>query len=96
MEIDLPYTEDDQYRFQLPAGFELEGYPKEPISLETPYGSYVVSVETEGDQLLYHRRLHIKSGRFPAEEYDAIRQFYKEIAKKDGLKLVLIKKVIRP
>lgn len=96
VEINLAYSEDDQYSFQLPAGFELEGYPKEPIELKTPYGTYTVNVKTEGNHLFYHRQLQIENGRFPAEKYDAIRQFYKEIAKKDGLKLVLIKKVIRP
>ncbi len=94
--IDVAYSHEDEFTFTLPEGYELESYPQEPIELNSPFGKYQVKIELEERKLIYSRKLRIKSGEFPAEEYESLRAFYKEMAKKDGLKIVLLKKVIKP
>ena len=93
--IDLAYTHEDNFTFNLPEGYEIESYPQEPIELKSPYGNYLVKVALQEGKLHYHRKLWIESGDFPAKEYDQVRAFYKEIAKKDGIKMVLNKKIIK-
>lgn len=84
--------EKDVYHFTIPEGYELESLPKEAIKLESEFGKYHVSFSVNGNQVIYKRLFEIYSVELPAEKYDALRNFYKEVAKSDGVKMVLVKK----
>ena len=94
--IELAYVREDEFTFILPASYEIESYPAESIEWSSPFGTYQINTELQEGKLIYSRKLRIENGEFPAEEYEQLREFYKEIAKNDGLKMVLVKKVNKP
>lgn len=96
IELKMAYSEEDRFTFNLPESYDLESYPNEPIVLDSKFGKYEIKIQLEEDQLIYHRKLTIEDGTFPPSAYEEIRAFYKEVAKKDGIKLVLIQKPNRP
>ncbi|MEM6773083.1 MAG: hypothetical protein AAF597_21080, partial [Bacteroidota bacterium] len=87
------YYEKDDFTISLPEGFRIESMPEEEKVLDTPYGSYKVWIEKNEDsrQLKYHRELNILPVELPASDYQDFRNFYKEIAKLDKMKVVLVK-----
>lgn len=92
VEIERGYLEEDVYTLHLPKGYEVEALP-ENASLSSPFGDYQLSFEkTPGGDFLYKRKLLVKKGLYPKEEYTAFRDFMKEIAKLDHSKIVLLKK----
>ena len=86
------YTEEDRIQLNVPEGYTVESMPGEDFSLESAFGSYQLKVRQEGSQLTFVRRLEIRPVRLPAGEYQALRDFCKEIVKADGAKLVLVEK----
>ncbi len=86
------FREKDIYTFTLPEGYELESIPKKEINLESEFGKYQIHISVEGDQIKYDRLLEIYSVELPAEHYSDLRNFYKEVAKADTMKMVLVKK----
>ncbi|MBI5917103.1 MAG: DUF3857 domain-containing protein, partial [Bacteroidetes bacterium] len=86
------YVETDKVVFALPQGYEVESVPSGNLALETEFGSYSLKVVKEEGTLSVERRLEIKPVRLPAEKYNAWRDFYKEVARADGGKLVLVEK----
>ncbi|MEM9917387.1 MAG: DUF3857 domain-containing protein [Bacteroidota bacterium] len=87
------YYEKDDFTISLPEGFRIESMPEEEKVLDTPYGSYKVWIEKNEDsrELKYHRELNILPVELPASDYQDFRNFYKEIAKLDKMKVVLVK-----
>ncbi len=92
VEVIRGYQEIDEVTFKLPEGYEVESIPKEETTLETAYGKYNVKIEVDGSTLTYHRFLEIQAVMLPQEEFESFRNFYKEIAKADDTKIVLVKK----
>jgi len=72
--------------------FEVESIPNETINLESEFGKYQVNIEVKESEIIYTRLLEIYAIELPADQYQSLRDFYKEIAKADGMKLVLVKK----
>ena len=83
------HIESDSIVFTIPEGYSVEHLPGE-VELDTRYGSYSVSVSTEGRKVNYIRELKINKGRYPASGYTDLYEFYKSIVKSDKAKLVLI------
>lgn len=52
----------------------------------------VKSIEVKENIISYTRLLEIYAVELPAERYNELRDFYKEIAKADGMKAVLVKR----
>ncbi|MFT5166631.1 MAG: hypothetical protein ACI8P3_001863, partial [Saprospiraceae bacterium] len=48
--------------------------------------------EVKENIITYTRLLEIYAVELPAERYNELRDFYKEIAKADGMKAVLVKR----
>ncbi len=90
--INRGYLDEDEFIIRLPEDYFMESRIL-PIKEETKFGSYSVSIETvEPGVLLYKRKLLIKSGEYPKEDYEPYRDFRKKIARYDNAKIVLSKK----
>lgn len=84
------YVQESDLSFTLPAGYKVESLPFSDKKLESPFGQYEVKVQQLGDKILVKRRLQIEAVNLPATEYTAFSNFYREVAKWDGTKMVLI------
>ncbi|MEO1627243.1 MAG: DUF3857 domain-containing protein, partial [Bacteroidota bacterium] len=86
------YLEKNNFVIDLPEGYAVESMPKEEILIETPYGRYQLKVRKKGErQIECERKLNIQSVNLPATEYNDFRKFYKQVAKMDKAKIVLVK-----
>jgi hypothetical protein len=86
------FSETDEITITIPDGYQVETMPSEPFSLATPYGTYLLKLSELDGLIKVVRNLEIMPVRCPAAEYNAWRDFHKEVAKADGLKLVLVEK----
>lgn len=80
----------DTITIELPSNYTLESKP-EPIQITTPYGEYTAKLEYAKNMATYIRSFKWNKGEYPAEEYQKIRDFYKNIANADKAKMVLIR-----
>ncbi len=90
--IDEAFTEVDTIVFQLPEGFQVESMPEEPVIVESTFGRYEAKVEKQGGKLAYARRFQLRGSTLPAEQYEAFRSFFQEVAKADKAMVVLVEK----
>ncbi|NER12505.1 DUF3857 domain-containing protein [Leptobacterium flavescens] len=91
-EVSRGYLDEDEYKVTLPASYMVELLPN-PIRIQNKFGTYEVEIQRlEDNKLLYKRKLAVKKGRYPSEDYNAYRNFRREVAKGDNLKLVLTPK----
>ena len=86
------YLEKDSIVFHLPVGYHVESMPPAENLLETDYGKYSLRISQDKNTLTVVREFEVRAGRFPAIDYDAWRDFFKEVGKLDGSKLVLVNK----
>ncbi|PTX63658.1 transglutaminase superfamily protein [Kordia periserrulae] len=92
LEIQRGYQDVDSYEIKLPSDFKIEAMPDD-VSYETKFGSYSFSIEQKDNQTLqFTRKITIKDGLYPKEEYSNYRKFIKKIVKYDSSKIVLVKK----
>lgn len=92
LEIQRGYHDIDSYEIKLPSDYKVEAIPAD-VSYETKFGSYSFSIEQKDDQTLqYTRKITVKDGLYPKEEYKNYRKFIKKIVKYDSSKIVLVKK----
>ena len=88
----LGYTDSDTITFKLPSSYKLESLPSGTEMLDSPYGTYRVTVEEKDDTIIYKRQLTIHPVDVPASEYEALRAFYQQIANMDSAKMVLVRR----
>ncbi len=90
--ISRGYLDEDEFTIHLPEGYVPETWML-PVQLENKFGTYSISIEPQEEgTVLYKRKLLIKSGMYPKEDYEDYREFRKKIARYDNAKIVLIKK----
>lgn len=93
--LDIKFVEEYRYidsiRISLPSGYEIEMRP-EDISLDTKFGKYSSRVSISSGSIVLYRSLDQYSGRFPVNEYAAVKKYYDEIFEADRAKIVLVKK----
>ncbi len=82
------YTDTIQYI--IPDGYKIEALP-EKISIDGHFGKYNSETILENNTVTYLRKLEIKSGRYPANDYDNFIAFFSDIRNKDKATLVLKK-----
>ena len=92
IEIIRGYQELDETTFEIPEGFEVESIPNKDLVIETNYGKYILKIENNGSKINFIRKLEIQAANLTAKEFDQFRNFYKEIANADNMKIVLVKK----
>jgi transglutaminase-like putative cysteine protease len=86
------YNHIDDFTIQIPEGFKVESLPRSAL-LNTEYGQYVLLVKQNDDQTIsYTRNFLIREGEYPKEEYEAFRDFLRQVNIHDNTKVVLIKK----
>lgn len=88
--FNLEYQDVDTVEIELPKGYEAETIPKD-VSVKSRFGQYSCSVKLTGNKLYYYRDMERFSGRFPANSYEDLRQFYEAIYKADRNRVVLVK-----
>ncbi len=64
---------------KLPAGFKIDEMP-DGGKLETQFGSYTASYTSKDGELLFKRKLEIRSATFPADQYAALKTFFEQVA----------------
>jgi len=85
------YTSNDTVRYHLPESIYPEFLP-EPVKLNSRFGEYEASFKVDQGSLIYTRHLKINKGEFPAESYNELIDFYKNISKADNTKVVFMSK----
>jgi hypothetical protein len=88
--FNMEYQDVDTVEIELPKGYEAESIPKD-VSVKSRFGLYSCSVKLTGNKLYYYRNIERFSGRFPANSYEDLRQFYETIYKADRNRVVLVK-----
>ena len=78
-------------RVKLPKGFDVDELP-DPVKLEASFGSYKNSYEVKGGELLFIRTLSQKAGTIPADQYQAVRNFFDRMRAAEQSPVVLAKK----
>ncbi len=90
--IDRGYLDEDEFTIHLPENYAPETWVQSATE-ESKFGTYSISITPKGPKsLLYKRKLLIKSGKFPKEDYEAYREFRKKVARYDNSKIILTKK----
>ncbi len=86
------YIDIDSLELQLPANFKIETLPKD-FNLKYTFGEYQTNIKKMGENsLIYYRRLKMKAGHYPKEQYAELVDFYKKIKVNDRQRVVLLKK----
>ncbi|QTE24524.1 DUF3857 domain-containing protein [Polaribacter cellanae] len=87
------YKNEDIFKITLPKGYILGNLPPEKF-INTKFGTYKVSITKINDtSFMYNRVLSIKEGVYPKEDYRAYRSFRRSIAKYEGLRIAITKKL---
>jgi hypothetical protein len=89
--VHMGYVQENQLLIQLPEGFKVETMPQGEKNLSSVFGSYNLMAKDLGNGYIHvHRRLEINATEQPASTYADLCNFYREVAKLDGSKLVLV------
>ncbi|MEE9362979.1 MAG: DUF3857 domain-containing protein [Cellulophaga sp.] len=91
VEIERGYLDEDAFEIHLPEGYGVEFMP-EDVVLDTKFGEYSFSLESIGNTIVYKRKMLLKEGKHPKEEYVNYRAFMKKVVKFDNVKIVFAKK----
>jgi hypothetical protein len=83
--IDLDTTE-----IVVPQGYHAEVLPAD-IMIDNAFGKYECSVKFIDNQLFFTRRFEMRSGRFPATDFNGLVQFFAAVYKSDRSAVVLVK-----
>ncbi|MFD0835205.1 DUF3857 domain-containing transglutaminase family protein [Mariniflexile aquimaris] len=92
LKIKRGFKDIDEVEIKLPSDFKVETAPKN-VLIENKFGSYKAELETiDENTLVYKREFIVNDGEFPKEDYDAFRDFYKDVSIQDNSKIALINK----
>ena len=84
------FTEQDNINLTLPEGYKLES-KMPPLSIETVFGNYELKISGEGSKLVLSRKFVLNSKIQPKEKFADLVEFFKNVAKADKMKLILVK-----
>ena len=89
--INRGYRDEDELVFTLSDDCSLiSGNWEETI--DSPFGSYYISLKQTGNQLTYHRKFRLREGTFPADQYDELSGFIRRVSALDNRKAILAKR----
>ena len=89
--LKFAYTDVDTILYHLPEGIYPEFMPK-PVKLTSRFGEYEATFTLDQDNLVYIRKLKMNKGEFPAESYNELIEFYRNLNKADNTKMVFLSK----
>ncbi len=81
-------TVTDEIEVALPQNYWIYNLPEAEM-IETPYGKYELSIETEANKLIVKRKVILYKGNYTKEGFDEFKTFYDQIEKLESRKLVL-------
>jgi len=82
LRMDAGYEESERTIIEIPAGWKLASLPT-PSSSSSPVGEYELTASEEDGKIIVDRRLSILGGTVPAAEYQAVREFFRAVARGD-------------
>ncbi len=85
----------DRLIYRLPEGYQIESLP-DPVSLDTPWGSFRSEIATEQDNIVVNLLLHIKAFREDRSQYDSFRSFARSFNSANDASIVLVRKNSTP
>ncbi|HEX6891445.1 MAG TPA: DUF3857 and transglutaminase domain-containing protein [Chryseolinea sp.] len=85
------YVDIDTMKYRLPEGIYPEFMPQ-PIKFTSRFGEYEATFTLDQDNLIYIRKLKMNKGEFPAESYNELVEFYRNLNKADNTKMVFLSK----
>jgi hypothetical protein len=88
---DYDFANVENITYELPEGYYLEHKP-EDVTFQSVFGAYKASTTVEGNKITYTRQISINKGLFPKEKYKEWVEFYKNVAKADKMKIVVVSK----
>ena len=87
--VQRAYEDIDEFIINFPEGVEVEAM-SEGETIETKFGTYTFKLEKiEDNKLKYSRICLMKKGNYDKKDYEAFRDFKKQIVKLDKSKIVL-------
>ena len=90
-QINRGYLDVDEFTIHLPQGYNIEAFPANEL-VENKFGQYQIEfIKNEDKTITYKRRILIKEGLYPKEDYEAYRNFKLRVSRLDDSKIVLIK-----
>lgn len=88
--LNYAYLDRDTVIYHLPQGYEIESMDRDPIKIETIFGTYTAKLESvDPTTLRYCRELKMEKMELPPSHYESIREFYKAINQADRIRVVL-------
>jgi transglutaminase-like putative cysteine protease len=82
------YMETDTIIYKIPDNYFIEDIP-ENLTINSEFGSYAMNVENGGETIKYVRNFQLNKGIYSKENFDELKDFYKEIISADKSKIVL-------
>jgi hypothetical protein len=83
-----PLSVDDEITLHIPAGQKVEELPA-AATIESPYGSYQITIEAVGDSVVAHRTIAFNKIDVPAVDYAKLKAFLGQIARADRCSVIL-------
>jgi hypothetical protein len=85
------FTETDSITLELPAGFKAESLP-DPLSINSLFGQYdLKATALDKNKVLVTRRFMLNNKILPSKNSADLALFFKQVAKADKTKMVLVK-----
>jgi transglutaminase-like putative cysteine protease len=88
--LGYPWQQEERVRIQLPKGFAPKRLP-EARRIETPFGTFAVTVEQRGREVALSTALTVKRHRIARGEYAAFRKFCLDVDAAVGQELVIVR-----
>lgn len=89
LKINRGFLDVDRVIIELPPDLTTEALP-ESVSLNNKFGSYEISFTEKSDRKIeYNRKFRLNEGEFPPEDYEAYREFLRNISRLDRTKILL-------
>lgn len=82
-------SQTDTIYLTFPTGYSLESYPTEPLGCRRSFGEYALRVVPTETGATVYRSLRLSAATLPKEDYNDCRNFFRDVAKYDAIKLVL-------
>jgi hypothetical protein len=90
-EIERGFIDNDEIAISLPAGFLIEAMP-ENTEISNKFGIYKTEIiKKDGLNLVFKRKLLLKKGIYPKEDFEEFRLFIEKVRRIDNSKIVIAK-----
>lgn len=88
--ISYGYVDEDDVTFIIPEGYEIEAMPSDTI-INSTFGTFSIQLTVNANTVRVNRRLLLKAGTYPAEQYLQLFNFFQTAVNSESQKMVLKK-----